>query len=128
MPISVEPYVAERILFERYVAPVNPETDMVAAIQAIKEFHQQVQREFFVIVDAREFPVTFDVLVEALDLVRRQMMGVPARFVVIGDSELIRLAAEAIAQRQYGGFEAGKVFATDTDAFEYCTAELRKSA
>ncbi len=128
MPISVEPHAAERILFERYVAPVNPETDMLTAIQAIKEFYEQVQREFFVIVDAREFPVTFDVLVDALNLVRRQMAGVPARFVVIGDNELIRLAAEAIAQRQYGSFEAGKVFAADTEAFEYCTAELRKSA
>ena len=128
IPINIEPHFAERILVERYVAPVEPETDMAAAVQAINDFYQQVQREFFVIVDARQFPVTFDVLVDALDLVRRHIAGVPVRFVVIGDGELVRLAAEAIAQKQYGGFEAGKVFATDSEALEYCTAELRKSA
>ncbi|PJF34328.1 MAG: hypothetical protein CUN49_16220, partial [Candidatus Thermofonsia Clade 1 bacterium] len=106
----------------------NPEEDMLAAVQAIRDFAQQVQGNFFVISDARQFPVTFDVLVEALDLVRRQLVGVPVRFVVIGTDEMIRLAAEAIAQRQYGGFEAGKVFATDQEAFAYCLAELQKTA
>ena len=42
MPISLEPYVSEKILFQRYVAPVNPDADMPAAIQAIIEFSQRV--------------------------------------------------------------------------------------
>jgi hypothetical protein len=128
MPISLEPHTAEKILFLRYVAPVNPDEDMPAAIQAIIEFSQSVQGDFFVISDAREFPVTFDVLVEALDLVRRQLIGVPVRFVLIGTDEMVRFAAEAIAQKQYGGFEPAKVFATDEEAFAHCLAELKKSA
>ena len=67
-------------------------------------------------------------MVEALDLVRRQLSGVPARFVVIGTDEMVRLGAEAIAQKQYGGFEPAKVFATDQEAFAHCLAELQKSA
>lgn len=128
MPSHVEPHFAERILFQRYVPPVNPEEDIPATIQAIIDFHQQVQGEFFVIIDARQFPVTFDVLVDALDLTRRNLAGIPARFVVIGDNDLVRLAAEAIAQKQYGGFEAGKVFSTDEEAFAYCMEALRKPA
>jgi hypothetical protein len=128
MSISLESHVAEKILFLRYVAPVNPDEDMPAAIQAITQFSQSVQGNFFVIADAREFQVTFDVLVEALDLVRRQLAGVPVRFVVIGTDEMVRLAAEAIAQKQYGSFEPAKVFATDQEAFAHCLAELKKSA
>jgi hypothetical protein len=41
---------------------------------------------------------------------------------------MVRLAAEAIAQKQYGGFEPAKVFATDQEAFAHCLAELKKSA
>ncbi len=128
MPNIFEPHVAERILIQRYVPPVNPDEDMPAAIQAIREFYEQVGRDFFVITDARQFSVTFDVLVEALDLTRRNLAGIPVRFAVIGDDDLIRLAAEAIAQKQYGGFEAGKVFANDEEALAYCMAQLRKSA
>jgi hypothetical protein len=128
MGIRIEPHISEKILFLRYIAPVNPDEDMPAACKAIIEFSQSVQGDFFVISDAREFPVTFDALVEGLDLVRRQLVGVPARFVVIGTGEMIRLAAEAIAQRQYGGFEPAKVFATEEEAFAHCLAELKKSA
>lgn len=128
MPIVLEPHVAEKILFQRYVAPVNPEEDMAATIRAIIEFSQSVQGDFFVISDAREFQVSFDVVVDALDTVRRQLAGVPVRFVIIGTDEMVRLAAEAIAQQQYGGFEPAKVFATDQEAFSYCLAELKKSA
>ncbi|MCS6871658.1 MAG: hypothetical protein NZ571_09390, partial [Anaerolineae bacterium] len=79
MSISLDPHVAERILFLRYIAPVNPEVDMATAMQAIAEFYRQVQREFFVIADVREFEITFDTLVEGLDLIRRQLAGVPVR-------------------------------------------------
>ncbi|MDW8298135.1 MAG: hypothetical protein RML95_02240 [Anaerolineae bacterium] len=128
MSISLDPHVAERILFLRYIAPVNPEVDMATAMQAIAEFYRQVQREFFVIADVREFEITFDTLVEGLDLIRRQLAGVPVRMTAIGTSEMVRIGAEAITQKQYGGFEAGKVFATDEEAFAYCMEELRKSA
>ncbi len=128
MPLHVEPRVAERILIQRHVPPIDPVENMQAAIESTKDFYQQVGQEFFVISDARQFPVTFDVLVEGLDLIRRSLTGIPIRLVVIGDGELIRLAAEAIAQKQYGGFEAGKVFANDEEALAYCMAELQKSA
>jgi hypothetical protein len=53
MSIGLDSHAAERILFVRFIPPVNPEEDMLAAIQAIKDFHDQVQSEFFAIVDAR---------------------------------------------------------------------------
>jgi len=41
---------------------------------------------------------------------------------------MVRFAAEAVAQRQYGGFEPVKVFASGEEAFARCLAELKKSA
>ncbi|MFN7210509.1 MAG: hypothetical protein ACK4P1_08985 [Aggregatilineales bacterium] len=128
MPNAFEPHVSERIFIQRYIAPVNPDEDMPAAVQAIRKFYEQVGQEFFVISDARQFPLTFDTLVEGLDLIRRNLAGVPMRFVIIGDGELIRLVAEAITQKQYGGFEAGKIFPNDEEALAYCMAQLQKSA
>jgi hypothetical protein len=128
MPIRLEPHTAEKVLVLRYIAPVNPDDDLPASVQAIVEFSHTVQGDFFVISDTRAFQLTFDVLVEVLDLVRRQLVGVPVHFVIVGTGEIVRLAAEAITQKQYGSFDPAKVFATDQEAFAHCLAELQKSA
>jgi len=128
MPIDLEPHISEKILVQRYVAPVDLETDMPAAIQAIAEFSQNAQGDFFVIADTRALPMDFNGLVEVLNLVRRKLANVPVRFVAVGTGEMVQLAANAIAQKQYGGFEPAKVFATDQEAFAHCLAELQKSA
>ncbi len=126
MPIQFEPNIRERVIILRYVNPVDPERDVPAAIQALADFGRQVQGVFYAVTDVREFRLTFDTLTESLDMVRRSLVGIPVRFAVIGSGNLIELAAQAIAQQQYGGFEMAKVFATEAEALAYCRTELGK--
>lgn len=126
MPMHVEPNVQERILITRFVSPVDPERNVPASIQALTEFARQVEGTFFVISDVREFDLTFDAITEALDMVRRSLVGIPIRAVVIGSGKMVELAAQAITQKQYGSFEMAKVFATEAEALAYCRTELGK--
>ncbi len=128
MSTQIEPNIQERILITRYVNPVDPERDVQTVIQAVTEFAHQVQSAFFVIADVREFNLTFDSVTEALDLVRRHLVGIPVRFVVIGSGRFVELAAQAITQKQYGSFDMAKVFASDEEALAYCRSELQKPA
>ena len=126
MSIQIESNVQDRILITRYVNPIDPERDVAAVIQAITDFSHQVQGTFFDIADVREFDLTFDTVTEALDLVRRSLAGIPVRFVIVGSGKFVELAAQAIAQKQYGGFEPARAFATQEEALAYCRAELQK--
>jgi hypothetical protein len=124
MPVAVEQNLDEHILFLRYQMPVDPALDLQTAGAAIIAFSQQIQgKPFYTINDAREFPITFDILVEALSTLRQSFGSIPVRFVIIGSGKFVELAAQAITQRQYGGFEMAKVFATEEEALAYCRAE-----
>jgi hypothetical protein len=125
MPIQVEPNVAERILVLRYTLPLTGSENVV---QVIADFAAQVRANFFAVSDLRGVPITFDAMVDGLDMVRRYLTQVPVRFVTIGDSELVEMGNRAITQQQYGGFEAARAFATEEEALAYCRAELTKPA
>ena len=107
----------------RYEAPL---TGSENAVQAIAEFAAEVRSPFFAVSDLRGIPITFDAMVDGLDLVRRHLAQVPVRFVTIGDSELVEMGNRAIAQKQYGGFEPARSFATEEEALAYFRAELQK--
>lgn len=124
MPIAVEQNVDEHILIVRYLMPVDPDLDLQTAGSAILAFAQQVQgKPFYAINDAREFPITFDILVQALSTLRQTFGGIPVRFVIIGSGKFVELAAQAITQKQYGSFDMAKVFATEEEALAYCRSE-----
>ncbi len=125
MPIQVEPNVADRILVLRYQLPLTGSENVV---QAIADFATEVRSKFFAVSDLRGVPITFDAMVDGLDLVRRHLVGIPVRFVTIGDSELVEMGNRAITQKQYGAFEEARAFATEEEALAYCRSELQKPA
>mgnify|MGYP005838627147 CR=1 FL=1 len=43
--------------------------------------------------------------------------------VATGSGKFVELAAQAIAQKQYGSFDMARVFASDEEALAYCRAE-----
>ncbi|MCE7945847.1 MAG: hypothetical protein DYG88_00295 [Chloroflexi bacterium CFX4] len=124
VPIQIEPNVDERILVLRYQMPLSGAENVV---QAIADFATEVRSTFFAVSDLRGIPITFDAMVDGLDMVRRSLAQVPMRFVTIGDSELVEMGNRAIPQKQCGGCEAARALATEEEALAYCRSELQKS-
>ncbi len=102
---------------------IDPQGDLFAAIQAVRQYYEKIKQPFYYLNDLRAMPLTFDQLTDLLSMMRGQFQGLPVTFVFVGTSNLAKLGATALKQRQYGGWDV-VIFATLEEAMTYIDDQL----
>lgn len=130
MSIQVELLADKRTLLLTYPGKVKWESDMRAALRDVIDALDQVEAfPIYQIVDMTALPnLSFSDVVQALGHIARSPEGQILReydiqVIYVGTSDLVRLAADAMKQEQYGGQQI-PVFDTLGEAAAYVQEQM----
>lgn len=122
MTIVVEQLDNEPIIVATIFEPVDMAVDPQKNRDLCNEIARKYKGKVYRIIDFTHFELTFSQMVMGLaeDIRLSERNIVP---LVVGNTNLVRLQAEAMKQEQYGGFEA-KVFTHVDAAIAYAREQL----
>lgn len=118
MPITTEMLPSEPIIVATFNEPFNVAADMTALLADIKRLRETAARAVIVVLDVSQVALDFELVTDALARARSQILDgqaagdqLPSQYVFVGSTALVEIAAQAMAQKQYGGI-GGQVFAS----------------
>ncbi len=122
MTIVVEQLDNDPIIVATIFEPVDMAVDPQKNRELCNEIARKYEGKVYRIIDFTHFELTFSQMVMGLaeDIRLSERNIVP---LIVGNTNLVRLQAEAMKQEQYGGFEA-KVFTSVDAAIAYAREQL----
>lgn len=128
MPIRLEFFPNEPILFTHYSSPLNAEADFPIALGGINKLLQDHSGVCYNVTVVGDVPMTLDMIIDGLALLRRVTGGEDRlQLLTVASDDLIQMAVRWVSQPQYGGFAPAKMVATEAEALAYIRAELAKA-
>jgi hypothetical protein len=124
MSVEIEPRPQERILLMISHPPSNPD-DNPAVIQSTQSFAAKMGGVFFLVADMRRVEMSFSDMVLSMSLLRELPGADQVQIVVIGGGDMLKLAADAAKQKQYGQHNVALV-ATPEEAFNHVANERKR--
>lgn len=110
MSASIERLDNENIAIARYIQPFNPQQDLSYVKTELEKLLASASGAFHVIVDLSQINLTFGDLVQSMGETVDPDSEASAKkgrlvFTLVGSDALIKMAADAYAQDQYGGMK-----------------------
>jgi hypothetical protein len=122
MAIKIQTYGTEPYFLATFVeqAAIEDFTEIVKTVQNISNVRKKtgLPHRIWYIADIRGLNFTFDQITDSLNILRKQDSTIMQPVVVGGDS-MAHLGIKAIEQKQYGAWEALKIFATPEEAIAF---------
>ncbi len=108
MPISIETLPDEPVVLVKFSNPMDIRQEIPSFVEALREVFDASPEPLIDITDATGLKVSFGDIVAGMAMLTRGEMAVlrhphAAAYIVIADSDLIRMAGNALTQGQYGG-------------------------
>jgi hypothetical protein len=125
MGIKIELRPQERILYSTYLPPFEAEADSQTSLKAILDFAKTMNGLFFVVTDVRQIDLSFSDLVLGMSTMRELAMNVQMQIVAIGSGDMLKFAADAARQKQYGQHNVVLV-ATPEEALNHVANERKR--
>jgi hypothetical protein len=130
MPITVEKLPNEPIVIIQANNPYSMQDDVVKAMHEFKELLDAAPAPLWDITDTRNFTIGFSDLVGLLGFITHGELGVVrhrnfAGTAIIANSEMIRMAGNALRQKQYGGISVNIVSTLD-EALAYVRNQIKE--
>lgn len=132
MPIHVEKQPVEPIIVANFTEPVDYYSEIAGMFARILELRDTIQggHKYYVIVDLCGLKPNFNEIVYSLSEARRASMKRRPDLLVslhlVGSGTLFEMVANALSQRQYGGY-AAPLHLTAAQALEAIHAEIAAS-
>jgi hypothetical protein len=132
MPITVEKLPDEPIMFVKVTAPYTVKEDVPMTLAEVKRHLDAATEPLWNVADAREFHIHFTDLVAILSMITRGDLAVMrhpnlAGAAIIANNDMLRLAANSLGQRQYGGINV-KSFTTPEEALAHVRSRISEKA
>jgi hypothetical protein len=123
--VKIEQRPQERTLFAACTLPYDAEKDTTDIVQAITQFAATMNGLFFVVGDYRQIDLSFGDMVIGMGSLRQLPGAGQVQIVAIGSGEIMKLAADAASQKQYGQYNVVLV-ATPEEAFNHVANERKR--
>jgi hypothetical protein len=128
MPYEVKILPAEPIVFVSITPPFNPLSDVPEAYTKAAQLSQTIPGTVFMLSDVSTISLSLDDMINGMAMLRGVLpKDNRYRFLAIGSAELIKFAAQAMKQAQYGNVDI-RLFASLDEAVAHVHAELGKPA
>lgn len=110
MSATIKPVSGESLAIVTYQEPFNPVEDLAYVQDELEHLLAQTGAPLQVVVDLRQIDLDFSELVQSLGMTSSSSSAASSksgqiRLTFVGDSEMVKMAADAYGQAQYGGAE-----------------------
>jgi hypothetical protein len=118
----------EPVILVSFSPPFDPLNDVPQAYAKAVELSQSVQTMVFLLSDVSTINLSLDDLINGMAMLKNALPKFKDyRFIGIGSSDMVKLAARAMRQAQYGNVDVS-LFSSLNDALARIRAELGASA
>jgi hypothetical protein len=114
MSYTIEQLPGEPIVLVTFANPFDIRTDIPLFVEELRAIFDASPEPLIDITDTRGLKIAFGDIVAGMAMLTRGTMSVlnhpnVARYIIVADSDLIRVAGQALGQRQYGNLRVSVV-------------------